>query len=79
MRLSHFQNLMQDEFGAAYSNILLADQVLTELGDKTGAEALAAGVDPREVWLALCKNNGVPKSRWHGFDKKKQSEHKDEK
>ena len=79
MRLSQFQQLMFDEFGEAYSRVLLADLVLTDLGDKTGDAAIAAGTDPRLVWQAICKASGVPKSRWHGFDKKKSSEHKDEK
>ena len=79
MRLSQFQQLMFDEFGEAYSRVLLADLVLTDLGDRTGDAAIAAGIDPRAVWQAICKASGVPKSRWHGFDKKKASEHKDEK
>ena len=79
MRLSQFQQLMIDEFGEAYSRVLLADLVLTDLGDKTGDAAIASGIDPRAVWQAICKASGVPKSRWHGFDKKKPSEHKDEK
>ena len=79
MRLSQFQQLMTDEFGVAYSQVLLNDLVLTDLADKTGSAALAAGEDPRLVWLAICRVAGVPKSRWHGFDKKKASEQKDEK
>jgi hypothetical protein len=70
---------MSDEFGEAYSRVLLSDLVLTELSDKTGEDALAAGEDPRIVWLSICRAVGVPKSRWHGFDKKKPSEQKDEK
>lgn len=79
MRLSQFNQLMQDEFGAAYAQVLVRDSVLTELGDRTGSQALVAGTDPREVWLAICRLAGVPKTRWHGVDKKKPSEHKDEK
>ena len=66
MRLSQFNELMNDEFGLAYSQVLLTDLVLGAFGDKTGAQAISAGIDPREVWLELCKVNGVPRERWHG-------------
>ena len=36
------------------------------LGDRTAEQALAAGIDPKEIWLALCEANGVPKERWAG-------------
>jgi hypothetical protein len=45
--------------------------VLLELGDKTASQALAAGQDPTDVWLALCRANQIPKSRWHGINKAK--------
>ncbi len=60
---------MNDEFGVAYAAVLEADLVLTELGDRTGAACLAAGVDPKEIWIAICKANNVPESRWHGLNK----------
>ena len=31
--------------------------------------ALKAGEDPRNVWLALCRAQSVPESRWHGLNK----------
>jgi hypothetical protein len=69
LRLSKFRELMNDEFGVAYAAVLEADLVLTELGDRTGAACLAAGVDPKEIWIAICKANNVPESRWHGLNK----------
>ena len=60
---------MNDEFGVAYAAVLEADLVLTELGDRTGATCLAAGVDPKEIWIAICKASNVPESRWHGLNK----------
>jgi hypothetical protein len=60
---------MNDEFGVSYAAVLEADLVLTELGDRTGAVCIAAGVDPKEVWIAICKANNVPESRWHGLNK----------
>ena len=40
--------------------------VLPELGNRTALDALAAGVLTRDVWLALCRSQDVPRSRWHG-------------
>lgn len=66
MRLSHFNTLIADEFGESYAQVLLRDLVLGSLGDRTAAVALAAGEDPKDVWLALCEANNVPKERWAG-------------
>ena len=55
MRLSEFQTLMADEFGSEYAAVLLRDLVLTELGDLTGQGALEAGLEPKEIWQAICK------------------------
>ncbi len=57
---------MRDEFGVAYGRTLTHDLVLTELDGLTGDEALAAGHDPRAVWLALCRASDVPQARWYG-------------
>ena len=75
MRLSDFQTLMANEFGAAYAAVLLRDLVLIELGDLTGQKALDAGIDPREVWQSICKAQNVPKERWHGLNKKPKDRH----
>ncbi|MDE2409338.1 MAG: DUF3046 domain-containing protein, partial [Actinomycetales bacterium] len=40
--------------------------VLGALGDKTGSQLIAAGEDPRAVWIAICEAQSVPKERWHG-------------
>jgi len=66
---------MEDEFGQAYAQVLLRDLVLTELGDLTGNQALTAGIEPRAVWLAICKAQNVPESRWLGANKKPKNEH----
>ncbi len=75
MRLSDFQTLMANEFGAAYAAVLLRDLALIELGDLTGQKALDAGFDPREVWESICKAQNVPKERWHGLNKKPKDRH----
>ena len=69
MRLSKFNELMTDEFGEAYAQVLLRDLALTDLGDKTGEVAIASGENPKDVWFAICKTVGVPKDRWHGLNK----------
>ncbi len=65
MKLSEFQNAVDDEFGA-FGRVLLRDTVIVELGNRTPNEALEAGVPTREVWLALCRAQEVPVARWHG-------------
>lgn len=74
MRLSQFRELIADEFGAEYGEVLIRDLVLSELGDQTAATALSAGIDPRLIWLALCRANQVPLERWHGKLKPKANE-----
>jgi len=70
VRLSDFQTLMQNEFGVEYAAVLLRDLALTELGDLTGQVALAQGIDPKDIWLAICKAQDVPEERWLGLNKK---------
>ncbi|ANF31093.1 signal transduction histidine kinase [Leifsonia xyli] len=69
MKLSEFQRAVSDKFGSSYGQTLLTDLVLAELGGRTANEAIAAGLPPREVWIALCKETGVPSSRWYGAGK----------
>ena len=49
MKLSEFERALEGEFGA-FGRVLLRETTLVELGNRTGAEALARGVAPREVW-----------------------------
>ncbi|HWS57944.1 MAG TPA: DUF3046 domain-containing protein [Actinotalea sp.] len=60
MRYSEFWELVTEVFGAPVGRALVADQVLGALGDRTAAQALAAGEDPRAVWRALCDAMQVP-------------------
>ncbi len=59
---------MDDEFGAGYSRTLASSLVLAEVGGVTADEALAKGVAPREVWLAICNMQDVPPERRLGKD-----------
>jgi hypothetical protein len=45
---------MDAVFGAAYAKSLAADLVVGALGSRTAAAALESGVQPRQVWDALC-------------------------
>ncbi len=65
MRRSEFLRAVADEFGAR-SAFLMTDLVLTEVGERTPAQALDAGVPPRDVWLALCVAMDVPQDRRYG-------------
>ena len=64
MRLTEFTELTGIEFGRLRADALLVDLVLTELGGRTGAQAIDDGVDPRDVWRALCREFDVPPERW---------------
>ena len=68
---------MSDEFGPEYAAVLLRDLALTEFADRTGAVAIAAGEDPKAVWLAICKAQAVPEVRWTGLNKKPKNRHAD--
>ena len=55
----------RDEFGAQAAP-LIADLVLSDVGGRTAARGLDAGIPPREVWLALCVETDVPRERRYG-------------
>ena len=57
---------MHDEFTPEYAQVITRDLVLGELGDRTAERALADGEDPKDIWLAICHTEGVPKERWNG-------------
>ncbi len=63
MRLTHFRELMEDEFGPVRAAALARDHVFATLGGRTVEDALEAGLDPREVWRAVCEAYEVPVSR----------------
>jgi len=65
MRRSEFDRAVTDEFGTR-GGAVIADLVLSGAGDRTAVQALADGVPPREVWLALCVETDVPPERRYG-------------
>lgn len=66
MRVSEFRQAVLDEFGAGYGRVVTGDLFLGEFGGLTAEQAIDAGEDAREVWLALCRAADVPQSRWYG-------------
>lgn len=60
MRLTVFWERMNTRFGAAYADSLARDLVIARLGGRTVHEALDAGVEPAQVWNAVCETLGVP-------------------
>jgi hypothetical protein len=71
VKLSQFHSLLRDEFGDGLASVLLSDTRLTEFSDLTPRQLLDAGEEPRIVWLAICRSQGVPKERWLGKNKPK--------
>ena len=65
MRLTVFWERMQARFGSAYADSVSRDLVLAPLGGRSVVEALAAGVEPGEVWRAVCEAVEVPEHERH--------------
>jgi len=63
VRLTVFWDRMRAQFGEAYADSVAKDQVLTGLGDRTAAQALAEGTEPQLVWRAVCETFELPESR----------------
>ncbi|HEV7192042.1 MAG TPA: DUF3046 domain-containing protein [Jatrophihabitantaceae bacterium] len=61
MRLTEFWRRMDTRFGAAYARSVASDYRLPALGS-TVDEALAAGVETKQVWQAVCAEFEVPNS-----------------
>lgn len=63
VRLTHFRQLMAEEFGPVRAGSLATDHVFTDLGGRTVEQALEAGADPKEVWRVVCRTFDVPPER----------------
>lgn len=61
--MTHFRQLMAEEFGAVRAGTICRDHVFAELGGRTVEQALDAGVDPKEVWHVVCQEFDVPRER----------------
>ena len=63
VRLTHFRQLMDEEFGRVRAGSIVRDHVFSRLKGRTVEEALEAGEEPREVWRAVCAEFEVPAER----------------
>jgi len=63
VRLSEFWERMRDHFGPGYAESVARDHVLAPLGGRTVEAALAAGVEAKRVWRAVCEEFGVPRPK----------------
>ncbi len=63
VRLTYFRELMAAELGAARAASVARDHVLARLGGRTVEQALEHGIDPREVWNAVCEAYEIPPAR----------------
>jgi hypothetical protein len=59
MRLTDFWNRMEERFGATYARSVAADYRLPALG-ATIDEAIAAGVETKDIWRAVCDEFEMP-------------------
>jgi hypothetical protein len=64
VRLTEFNELVEAQFGTVRATSLLVDHVLTKLDGRTAVQAIEDGVDPRDVWRALCADFDVPRDQW---------------
>jgi hypothetical protein len=61
VRLTEFWRRMDERFGPAYARSVAADYRVPTLGS-TIDEALAAGVETKEIWRAVCAEFEMPAS-----------------
>ena len=71
MRLSEFWGLVNYVFGEQYAPTLARDMHLNGLNSRTSVEALDDGVDPRDVWHALCDQMEIPHDQRDGGDRER--------
>lgn len=64
VRLTEFHELVEGQFGGMRASSILVDHVLSDLGGRTAAQAIEDGVEPRQVWRALCADFDVPRAQW---------------
>jgi hypothetical protein len=60
VRLTVFWDKMRGQFGDSYAASVAKDYVLAGLGSRTVDQALADGVDPKDVWRAVCEAFEIP-------------------
>jgi len=56
---------MRDQFGPVYADAVARDQVISSLGGLSPVAAMEAGINPKQVWLAVCEHYELPVSVRH--------------
>ncbi|GAB3763226.1 hypothetical protein FB382_001266 [Nocardioides ginsengisegetis] len=62
MRHTEFWERMELALGSAYAKAWAGQFVMADLGGRTAAEALDAGVPPKQVWAAVWRALDLPAS-----------------
>lgn len=57
---THFWARMEEAFGRTGAATFAQDHILSRLGDRSVNQALAAGVDAKEVWRAVVAEMELP-------------------
>lgn len=63
MRHTEFWARMDDALGDSYARSWADLCVISDLGGRTAAQALAAGVPPKEVWAAVWRVLELPATK----------------
>jgi hypothetical protein len=63
VRITHFRQRMDEEFGPIRAAALAHDHVFSELGGRTVDGALEAGIDTKRVWAVVCGAFDIPEER----------------
>jgi len=64
VRLMEFNDRVVLRFGTVYGASVLVDHVLPGFEGRTASQAIEDGVEPRDVWRALCVDFDVPLEQW---------------
>ncbi|HEY0187136.1 MAG TPA: DUF3046 domain-containing protein [Cellulomonas sp.] len=73
MRYREFWLLVDEVLGSAHGRTLAHELVLPTLDQRTAEQALDDGVEPRDVWHAMCDELDVPDDRRWGADRHRQA------
>jgi hypothetical protein len=73
VRYREFWQLVDEVFGSAHGRSLVREYVLPRLGGLTAEQAMEQGVEPRDIWHALCDELDVPDAQRWGTDRHRQA------
>lgn len=60
VRHTEFWSRLEAVLGDSYAHFWAGQTVISDLGGRTAAEAIAAGVSPKEVWAAVYRTLELP-------------------